>query len=107
MIIVPSITDINGTTHKNCPRCGGAWIINDSTSLGFKCELDSCSMIGFGSISYPDNQCQLLCRVEHNYVVSWHQGFCMVNSHLINNTKLPILPYDISLNKLKTYLLFS
>jgi hypothetical protein len=108
------ITDLNGVTHEKCPRCYSAWIKCDDLIFGFECELNNCTLFGFHSTTYLNNQCQLLCNITINnigYTVAWQKGFCTVNKipNLIydDTYKLPILPYDISLNKLKTYLLFS
>jgi hypothetical protein len=115
MIIVPSITDVNGTTHENCPRCGGAWINEISNNImepDFKCELDNCIRC-YNTVWMLANQYQLECYIfdtPNFYKISWHSGFCEVSMPFqINSkiTKLPLLSYDISLDKLKTYLLFS
>jgi len=124
MIVVPSITDVNGTTHENCPRCGGAWVnSNNLMEPDFQCEsnkpfsIDKCirgyNTIWMGRYKYQLACYKLACYIfdtSNVYNINWDIGFCEVSRQFqgdTTSTKLPLLPYDITLDKLKTYLLFS
>jgi hypothetical protein len=116
------ITDLNGVVHEKCPRCGKAWvngIRNSLTAPDVECEfnkpfdnIEKCIRC-YNTVWMLANQYQLECYIfdtPNFYKISWHSGFCKVSMPFqINNkiTKLPLLPYDISLEKLKTYILFS
>jgi hypothetical protein len=119
MEIVESITDLNGITHINCPRCkNGIWRGNgDSVKCQGNIPITYCDMYGFNRLVDGERyQLQLVMPPSNSniswYVINWYKDYCMVR--LVMNgdwagesTRLPLLSYDITEEKLAIYLTFS
>lgn len=116
------ITDIRGIDFPNCPRCGGKWkrfVQKHNEQINPACKYicsDSSCLYFNNHYSAPD---------KFGYVLAWFSG----EGHLVEWVKegtwiliygndkepskglqeltLPTIPYTITLDKLKTYILFS
>jgi len=109
------ITDISGVVHENCPFCKGTFVELDSDTIACDdCEMIACLdyvdtddiKIYFFSITLADQ------NVTHDIYWYDRDGGCMVNTRDIDKefdvtSHLPALPFNITLEKLKIYLLFN
>lgn len=105
-----SIKDVQGAEHKVCPRCGGKWkyIANNDSYAVCLGDKEKCGMM-----ACRQNENEFFLTVEvGKYTLYWHNSGTMVDITFtgefeeIESTQLPTLPFDISLDKLKTYLVF-
>ena len=109
------ITDVFGDKSERCFRCGGSWCRNEITIGGFGCENslpnDRClELLEDGGCTGAPYFFNLPCRLGDEWsALSWGwqaKKRCM----FMNRTDciyLPMLPYDISLDRLKVLLVFS
>jgi Zn-finger nucleic acid-binding protein len=106
-----TVKDINGVMHDKCPRCGGNWEdLGPGTKVcmanRFECDMMACQHRGdfyFLTITLKDAR-----GAEYN--IYWDEIDCMVDvtDKIVDiNARLPTLPYGISIDKLKKYLVFS
>jgi hypothetical protein len=113
------VIDINNNIHNVCPRCGGAWLqgTNGIECVNMNNVISSTSlcMTAVSSVSLPRNTMLLCALLSYNdilYMIEWREDRCIITSRRDNqwgysNDILPILPYDISIDRLRTLLLFS
>jgi hypothetical protein len=115
------ITDIRGVTFPNCPRCGKDWELNnkvpqmENEAVTYTCTDRRC--LYFNNRHERDNSIK--------YVLSWFSGeghlieweergtwiliYANADEDQLDGLKeltLPTIPYSITLEKLKTYLIF-
>lgn len=99
-----SIRDLNNNVHKFCPRCGSQWK-DLSAPEYFFCDNDECGMMACQQTVNPATYF-LTVDIE-GYNVYWYNDGCMIDRGSNILCHAPNLPFDISYNKLKMYLVFS
>src|ERR1700727_2739271 len=109
------ITDVFGCKREQCPRCGGAWIIGLIFMGGDGCEIvlpnNSCLELfeNWGGINGP---------YFYNLSIKFGNEFCSLSwgwnaerrsifTSQTDRIYFPMLPYDITIDRLKTLLVFS
>jgi hypothetical protein len=98
------ITDCKGDTFPVCPRCGGEWKISGNTPWddpNIDCLTKNCMyVIG-----------EHLMLALDNWQIMWQKDKCIaMNGYyagVVDFTDMPILPYDITIDRLKLLLMFS
>lgn len=108
------VKDVNGNIHEACPRCHDIWIyISEPDIVYVSCN--KCGMIASLN-SYATKEYVLsfdFLTDKKLHTISWFRGRCVVSTELIEKSKripivkLPLCQFDITLDKLQTYLLFS
>lgn len=112
------IEDANNVKHAFCPRCGGRW---KDSSNGISCEKYVENYFGSNYCiqAFKGIQSNNVIRVftlillykKRVYQLSWLFGFCefreKVNESWTQPTRLPVLPYTITIEKLKMYVTFT
>lgn len=103
------IEDLQGTKHLLCPRCNSGWRWVQEPDY---VACSGCTMKALEA-NYPKNRyclCLVLEIEDQNYDIFWFENHCMINdlsSNKDSESHLPILSFDITISKLKKYLLFS
>lgn len=107
-----TVKDINDNLHNSCPRCHSDWDeINKELIVcaGDECGMMCCLHDKFSKLFF-------LCIDIFDYTIYWQKDRCMIDRKNIEEISysddheslgLPLLPFDITLEKLKTYLTFS
>lgn len=88
--------------YLNCPRCQGEW---KKCNAFAKQECINCHLR-----QLPDNGFCLHSFLELGDRLYWFSSFrddCLYFNALHNNIKLPLLPFNITSQTLKTLLIFS
>jgi hypothetical protein len=105
------IKDMNNNIHKKCPRCDGDWIFLSDEYM----NCNTCGMMA----CLQDNEKEYFLNVDilesgrdTSYAVYWYNDGCMITitKNDVENDEaahLPLLPFNITYNKLQTYLIFS
>ena len=107
-----TVKDMDEVIHDKCPRCSELWRhLKDPDYI----VCNGCGMMAclshrnlkkyFLTISF-----ETISGIE--YTIYWYNAGCMVemangDGEVKSDIHLPLLPYDISYDKLKTYLVFS
>lgn len=107
-----TILDTTDTLHKVCPRCGGDWQAHHAAE-SFDCT--KCQMRAFVYARKPLKHFFVISIFsgKKNYEIYWIKDRCTVytrsteGANNMHNMDLPSLPFDISIQKLQTYLVFS
>ena len=107
-----TLTDMNGNIHDSCPRCGSTWRSLKSPDY-FMCT--GCAMMACLHTKNPQEYFLSIIILGENreYTIYWQHEGCLVDIQFIEgeevilNAHLPLLPFDITLSKLQTYLVFS
>jgi hypothetical protein len=101
------LKDLNGNVFEHCFVCGKDWDTPNTLQL---ISCDACNIIASPDETYKDQY--KVWRTIGKYDIGYFKG----NSNILDNTKLydnsiidniPLLPYDITLEKLKMFILFS
>jgi hypothetical protein len=94
--------------YKDCPRCHNSWIDNHHTyEINLYCK--NCELNYYFSFR-PNYYHFMRFKINDELYLQWNflQNACYVfTKKLDNNIKLPMLPYNITAEKLKLYMLFS
>lgn len=113
------IQDISNKVHRKCPRCDGEWEHIEKDDADYVICLNNCGILGIHirKLVYIFNLD--LTDGKKIYQIYWHEDYCQISAYhddidymedeetLNYDSDLPILPYDITIDRLKTYLLFS
>ena len=93
--------------YQVCPRCHQVWhqFINKLLSCD-KCQVDYLSSICLERLSIS-NFLQLDDQLFFDFLLGYCEYVVYVKNEISQNIKLPMLPIDISADKLKLYLTFS
>lgn len=111
-----SIRCADDKVYKECPRCHDYWEVMAADPSIFRCKNDECGMLAVSQKDPNDNnKYYLLFDIDTDtavYSIAWEDDYCTVNAHYLESEKfvesiLPILPFSITIEKLKTYLIFS
>jgi hypothetical protein len=113
---------MNGNVHIACPRCRSDWDQLDGDSYDyFICTNERCSMM---ACMYDPNtiyEFEFVLSVDvfddepeyQPFIIYWYDKQCLITKIADSDdgkdidTVLPLLPFDITFEKLKTYLIFS
>jgi len=106
-----NLKDANNNIHNKCPRCSGNWkALGPEHTYCNNCGMMAC---------LEDNGIEYFLSVDildtgrnTSYAAYWYNSGCMVT--VTKNGEeheecahIPLLPFDVTYNKLQTYLIFS
>lgn len=97
------------TNFSQCPRCNGEWIEDTKYDSEQSMDCSNCKMIWLPK----ENVCWLYFSTDDSKYLYWNldQECCYyVSSALLSDyqeTKLPMLPFDILYERLNLLILFS
>ncbi len=97
------------TSFSECPRCNGKWIKDSKYESAVSMDCSDCKMIWLPE----ENVCWYYFSTDDTTYLLWDLDInvCHYISGPVSTDKietvLPMLPFDISSDKLKLYILFS
>jgi len=112
-----SFFDLNEIEHENCPNCNNNWIFLNKDRNYVHCS-KNCGFSAMKRIIYPTRSLFILSlskRFNYDlYNILWYKNYteCHITkwqNNTYNTEKIKIhtlLPFNITLEKLKIYLLF-
>lgn len=102
-----TVRDVNDTIHEVCPRCGDDWAY-----IGPDIYCTKCPMMAIKTSTTAATYLLSIRFLGENkkYYIHWYNDVSMVSVEGQNtfvSSELPTLPFDINIQKLQTYLIFS
>src|ERR1035437_4078571 len=105
------IKDMNDNIHEACPRCGKEWNYLTRTTYTpalpehLSCtDYDNCKMMACLNNRFT-KEYFLAVKLDDNYTLYWDTASCMLSTSNLD-TRMAILPFDITIERVKIFLPF-